>query len=88
MILSLSMPRWSDVLVEISKRAEIHRYCEKLNKGVKGSLSHLREIVKLLEKYDLIEIAPTRKIKKIMLTERGKRVSISILNIKSELSCI
>ncbi len=82
------MPRWSDVLVEIYKRAEFHRYCEKLNRGVKGSLSHLREIVKLLEKHDLIEIVPTRKIKRINLTERGKRVSISILNIKSEIRCI
>lgn len=82
------MPRWSDVLVEIYKKEEIHRYCEKLNRGVKGSLSHLREIVKLLEKYDLIEITPTRKIKRINLTERGKKVSISIINIQSELRCI
>ena len=52
---------------------------------MKGSLTHLREIVRLLEKYELIEIVPTKKIKQINLTEKGRRASIHIMKLKSEL---
>jgi len=85
MTCSLYLPRWNDVLVEIYSSANGNRYCQKLNRGVKGSLTHLREVVRLLEKYELIEIVPTKKIKQINLTEKGKRVCINIMNLKSEL---
>ena len=82
---SLRMPRWGDVLVEIYKSEERYRYCEKLNRGVKGSRSHIREIVKLLEECNLIEIIPTKKIRKLALTEKGHKVTLAILTIRSEL---
>ena len=79
------MPRWNDVLVEIHRSQERNRYCEKLNRSVKGSRSHIREIVKLLARYNLIEIRAAKKIKKLALTEKGEKVTLSILQIKSEL---
>ena len=85
MTCSLYLPRWNDVLVEIYGSDNGNRYCQKLNRGVKGSLTHLREVVRLLEKYELIEIVPTKKIKQINLTEKGKRACINIMNLKSEL---
>jgi predicted transcriptional regulator len=82
------MPRWTDVLVEIYYAMEQYRYCQKLTREVKGSLTYLREIIKILEKHDLIEVVPTSKIKRIYLTERGKRVTLLILQIRSELKCL
>ena len=86
MTCSLYLPRWNDVLVEIYGAANENRYCQKLNRGVKGSLTHLREVVRLLERYELIEIVPTKKIKQINLTEKGRRVCIHIINLKSEVN--
>lgn len=85
MIRSLYLPRWYDVLLQLKKTPEEKRYCQKIYQQVRVSSNHVRNIVKLLEQHRLIEIMPTKKIKRITVTERGKRVAVSILNIKSEL---
>lgn len=85
MIEQLNNPVWHDVIVKIYKTPEHKRYCQKISKEVKASINHLRTIVKLLKKAKLIEIMPTKKIKRIAMTDKGKRVAASILNIKSEL---
>lgn len=85
MISLIKLPRWGDVLMEIHKSQERYRYCEKLQKCVKCSRSHIREIVKLLANNNLIEIIPARKIKRIALTRKGQKIAIAILTIKSEL---
>ena len=81
----LYLPKWSEILVEIYKAPEHSRYCQKINREVKASINHLRTIVKSLEEAKLIEIIPTKKIKRINVTEKGKRIVVCILNIKSEL---
>lgn len=81
----LRLPRWNDVLLEIYKSQERDSYCEKLNRAVKGSRTHLREIVKSLAKSELVEILPDKKIKKLALTEKGRRVSLCIQQMKSDL---
>lgn len=81
----LHLPKWSNVLIGIYKTPEYKRYCQKINREVKASINHLRAIVRLLEEAKLIEIIPSRKIKRINMTEKGKRVVVNILNIKSEL---
>ena len=86
MICFLTMPRWHDVLLEIYKSREQDRYCEKLNRAVKASRTHIREIVKLLAHHNLIKIEPTVKTKRLCLTEKGKRVAGSIIEIKAELN--
>ena len=85
MTCSLYLPRWNDVLVEIHNEVHGNRYCQKLIRRVKGSLTHLREVVRLLEKSELVKIVPTKKIKQINLTEKGRRACIHIMNLKSEL---
>ena len=85
MTCSLYLPRWNDVLVEIFNEVNGNRYCQKLNRRVKGSLTHLRGVVRLLEKFGLVKIVPTKKIKQIILTEKGRRACINIMNLKSEL---
>ena len=85
MICNLRIPRWHDVLLEIYKNTEKMSYCEKLNRRIKASLTHLREIVKLLAKHKLIKIVPSKKINLLAITEKGKRVASSILHLKTEL---
>ena len=82
----LTIPKWNDVLVELNKSPESQRYSEKLNKKVKTSRSHIREIVKLLALHKLILIIPTNKIKKLKLTAPVKTGDILIKNV-SDLPC-
>ena len=85
MISRLSLPRWHDVLLEIYKARETNRYCEKLNRKLQASLNHVREIVRLLADHNLIRIRLRRKVKQLLLTEKGARVALWVMNIKSEL---
>lgn len=85
MAVTLGLPRWNDVLVEIHRCQEKYCYCEKLNRVINGSLTHLREIVKALELKNIIEIKPTKKIRMIKLTEKGKRIISALLQLKEEL---
>ena len=86
MICFLTMPRWHDVLLQIYKSPDRERYCEKLNRAVKASRTHIREIVKLLARYNLIEVQPTKKTKRLCLTEKGRKVASFIMEIKAELN--
>ena len=78
-------PRWQDVLLAISKSSEDHRYCERLVRVVKGSRSYLREVVRQLALYRLIEIQPTTKIKRLCLTDKGRKVIQSIQDMQTQL---
>jgi len=82
---SLYLPRWFDVLLAIHRASDRFNYSQKLNRQIMGSLTHLRAIVKLLKKYDLVEILPGNKVKRIELTDKGRQISINIQNIKEEL---
>ena len=86
MICSLKMPRWNDVLLAIYKSREDCRYCEKLNRTVRASRTHIREIVKVLARHRLIEIIHTKKVKRLELTEKGRKIAAYILQIRSELN--
>ena len=86
MIPLLRLPRWNDVLLEIYKSGERNPYCEKLNRSLKASLTHIRDIVKSLAEHSLVEVKPNHKIKRLALTKRGKRVAVWIFQIKAELN--
>ena len=85
MISSLNHPVWHDVIVEIRRLPEQQRYCQKVLRGLSGSAHHVREIVKLLAHSNLVEIIPKTKIKKIRITESGKRIADLIIQLRSEL---
>ena len=85
LIKRLRLPRWNDVLLAIYQDIKENRYCERLNRNLKASRTHIRQIVKLLAQHNLIEIIETRKIKRLAITERGRRVIVAILQIRSEL---
>ena len=78
----LSLPRWCDVLTGIYKIPESRRYCQKITREVKTPINHIRKVVKNLEKAKLIKIFPTKKIKRIRLTDKGENIASSVLNIK------
>lgn len=81
----LRLPRWNDVLIAIYKAQQRKPYCQRLNREIHGSLTHLREIVKTLAEQQLIEVYNGKKTKHIMLTEKGRQVTESLLNIKEHL---
>ena len=85
MITSLNHPVWHDVIVRIRKLPEERRYCQKVLRGLNGSAHHIREIVRLLAQYKLVEVVPSTKIKKIRITESGKRIADLILEMRTVL---
>ncbi len=82
----LRLPRWNHVLLEIYRCQDKPSYSQKLNRRLKASLTHIREIVKQLEEHDLIEIQPMHKIKCLVLTDRGRRIATSLQEVKCELN--
>lgn len=82
---SLYLPIWIEVLVELYKAPDYKRYCQRMNQEVKTSMTHLRAVVKRLSEKSLIEIVPTKKINRIIVTEKGKRIAVAVQAIKSEL---
>lgn len=88
MMYILRIPRWNDVLVELHRAQDRHSYCERLNRRIKASLTHVREIVKMLVRHRLVKVQPMKKIKHLALTDKGKRVAGSIIHIKTELGLL
>lgn len=82
----LTLPRWNDVLIAIHNNNVKTSYSERIVRKVKGSLTHLRNVVKVLEQRSLIEIQPIKNFKRLVLTEKGKRVTVALQQIKEELN--
>ena len=82
---SIYLPVWIDVLVQLHKAPDNRRYSQRISREVDTSKNHFRAIVKRLTEEKLIDILPTRKIHRIIVTEKGKRVAAAILSIQSEL---
>ncbi len=85
MIQRLKLPRWNEILIEIYKNSSSNKYSQKLNRKIKGSLSHLRAIMKKLEKKNIIIRTPHKNQKNIELTEKGEKIAIAVLTIKTAL---
>ena len=85
-MMNLTLPKWCDVLIVIYKTPESKRYCQKFTSNVDTTINHIREIVRVLQDAKLVEIKPTKKIKRIELTEKGKEVAQSIQKIKITLN--
>ena len=88
MTCSLRLMRWTDVLLAIHRSKDHHCYCERLYRVVGCSRTHIRVIAKRLAESELVEITPIRNVKMLSLTEKGRRVTISLLALKSELNGI
>jgi predicted transcriptional regulator len=86
MTTSIRLQRWNDVLLAISKSQNRHCYCERLYKAVRCSRTYMREVVSQLLDHELIAILPGKKIKRLVLTDKGKRVTLSLQTLNSELT--
>ena len=82
---SIYLPVWIEVLVHLHRAPDCKRYCQRLSREVDTSINHLRAVVRRLAEKNLVEIVSTKKIKRIIVTERGKRIAVAVQSIKSEL---
>ncbi|MHA1823539.1 MAG: hypothetical protein ACTSXM_06750 [Promethearchaeota archaeon] len=82
----LTTPRWHEIILELYRNNSKSKYCQKLGRRINGSLTHVRNVVNILESRNLIRIIPLKKIKMIELTDKGKKVAEAIFAIKSELN--
>ena len=85
---SPATPRWQDVLLAIPRLSENQRYCEKLNRLVKGSRTHLRKVVQHLVELGLLREERAGRVKKLSLTDRGQRIALALSELKSELAML
>ena len=83
---TIHLQRWHDILLAISKGRERYRYAERLYKKLGCSRTYFREVISQLLAEDLIEIIPEKKIKRLVLTDKGRRVTQSLQTLNSELS--
>lgn len=81
----LYLPKWQEILFKINNTPENKRYSQKLVRELKMSINHLRAILKRLEQENIIQIFPTKKIKWIVLTGRGKELSNAVSSIKTSM---
>lgn len=81
----LYFPKWFDLLIKINKAPDHKRYSQKLHRELSMSINHLRAILKQMEQANIIEILSSRKIKWIVLTDKGKELSQAIQSIGSSL---
>ena len=82
---SLYLPAWIDVLVQLHKAPDYKRYCQKVGKDINTSMNHIRAVVRRLAEKNLVEIIFTKKINRIVITDKGKRMAMASQQIKSEL---
>ena len=82
---SLYLPAWIDVLVQLHKAPDYKRYCQKVGKDINTSMNHIRAVVRRLAEKNLVEIIFTKKINRIVITDKGKRMATAFQQIKSEL---
>lgn len=81
----LYLPKWFELLIKISNAPDHKRYSQKLHRELSMSINHLRAILKQMEEANIIEITPSKKIKWIVLTDKGKELAQAIQSIKSSL---
>lgn len=81
----LRLPKWNDILIAIYKSQQRKPYAQKLNREIRGSLTHLRGVIKSLADFQLIEIYNGKKTKHLMLTEKGRQVAEKLLSVRDYL---
>jgi len=85
MIKKLDLPQWNELLVKMYCLPDHQRYCQKLQRNIDLASSHIRSIISFFEKENLLYRKSQRKIKHIVLTEKGKRTAQIILQLKESL---
>jgi len=84
----LKQMRWADVLMTLYNIRDNQRYCEKLCRAVPCSKSRIREVAADLESCSLIDLVPHKNVKKLVLTEKGHRVTKALFVIHTELNSV
>jgi len=83
MITRLYFPSWFELLIIINDLPKDKCYYQNLCRKTKIAASHIRENIKLLNEYGLLEIQHSSKIKYLVLTEAGKQMALHIIMLRS-----
>ena len=80
-MVSIDLPKFAEVLVAIYNTSEQQCYCGKLHQKIGVTNRHLRNLIVDLEDMGLIARIGNRKIKYIMLTEKGSELAEHFMKI-------
>ena len=78
---TISLPKWTELVMVLHNAPPEQRYCEKLHRRTGMTIRHLRNLMTDLEDMKIIERKEEGKIKYISLTETGKRLAELFLEI-------
>ena len=84
--MNLKDPLWQQLIIQIYKRRPKQRYLSRIHRNLKGSLTHLRVILQRLQERGLILINRKQNRKMLELTQKGEKVAIALLTLKSEIN--
>ena len=85
MINGLTLQTWQEITLVLYKLQDNQRYCQKVYREITTSSSHVRNILKCMEKEDFIRRESKGRIKYIVMTEKGKEIAKNILKLKEDL---
>lgn len=78
----LTIPRWQRMLIEIYRASTHNRYGSYLIRTIGGSRTHIREVLRRLERQGLVTLQRLHNRKIILLTERGKSIAGAVMELQ------
>ncbi len=78
----LSIPRWQRMLIEIHKASNHNRYGSYLIRTLGGSRTHIRQVLRKLERQGLVTLKRHHNRKVIVLTERGECIARAVMELQ------
>ena len=83
MLKELNIPAWFSVLVLLNGIDTKQNYYQQILRKTPVAASHIRCIIALLKKHNLVQEDITEKIKYLHLTDSGKKLSKHIVEIQN-----
>lgn len=75
----LFLPRWAEVLLVLSQVEPKDRYYQRLLRHTKVASSYVREVLRVLEDEGLVEVKPSGRIHRLVLTAKGNQLAFHLL---------
>jgi predicted transcriptional regulator len=78
---TISLPKWTEVVVALHNVPAEQCYCGKLFRKTGITMRHLRSLIAQLEKMNIVKRHHGSKVKYIQLTKRGEELAGLLMEI-------
>ena len=74
----LFLPRWTEVVLVLSKLDYKDRYYQRLLRHTRAASSYVREVLPSLEEAGFLEVKPSGRINRLVLTASGNQLAFHL----------